>query len=410
MDEEISTNCGSEPLLEISIIRVVNSFYPTIGGSVTHIIELTKKMQQSIKRQIIIAPSSGKSFEEFDKSFCVPVIRIRSCYFPETTPLPGLKLINLLIYAILALKNIYKLKSNGYPVDLIHVHSIQLGIFMTVLVKSLRLKIPVVTMQHGSAISSANGVSLVSLIMKYLNIFLISIFRLDYYIRLNDGTINDEFLCMLDRKNIPYKIVNHAIDVDYYKYSEEKKLNRDFVILSNHRLDVFKRIDLLILTIKELSELVGNNANFKLIILGSGNLLEELKNQVRQLSLTDIVVFEGEKDIEETRNKIASADVVVGTSMISNVNRSIQEAMSCCKPVVIFGDANNDLFMNMSNSIVVPFGDIKRFADMLKLLLEDKILRENIGKNARKTIVQRRSWNARIKEELDIYIKVLCIK
>ena len=53
-----------------------------------------------------------------------------------------------------------------------------------------------------------------------------------------------------------------------------------------------------------------------------------------------------------------------------------------------------------------------RFCRKMKLLLENPELRRDMGKHARETIVEKRSWNARIQQDLAAYWKVigLCLE
>ena len=59
-----------------SIVRITFGFYPIKGGSITHILELSKKIDPWIKSQIIVAPYFGDT-SAFDKKFGVPIIRIK---------------------------------------------------------------------------------------------------------------------------------------------------------------------------------------------------------------------------------------------------------------------------------------------------------------------------------------------
>lgn len=62
---------------EICVARVVYQFYPFIGGSATHIQELSTKINSYLKDQIIIAPNLGDSCREFDENFGIKIIRTR---------------------------------------------------------------------------------------------------------------------------------------------------------------------------------------------------------------------------------------------------------------------------------------------------------------------------------------------
>jgi glycosyltransferase involved in cell wall biosynthesis len=64
----------------------------------------------------------------------------------------------------------------------------------------------------------------------------------------------------------------------------------------------------------------------------------------------------------------------------------------------------------MKNGLLVKPGDIADFAKKLKVLYENPDLRAKLGRNARETIIKERSWDTRIKKELEVYEKVLSEK
>ena len=61
----------------------------------------------------------------------------------------------------------------------------------------------------------------------------------------------------------------------------------------------------------------------------------------------------------------------------------------------------------MNNGILVEPGNIREFAEYIKLLYENQTFRSEIGKNARQTIIKERSWDARINTELQVYKNLL---
>lgn len=395
--------------LNISILRVVGNFYPTKGGSVTHVIELTKQIQSVVKCQMIFCPEVEGDSENFDKTFCVPIKRIKSKLLkkPLILKIPCVGIINSFYYSVNIVKEIKKLTHLGYPIDVIHVHYLYLGLYLIILLKINKVEIPLIIMQHGSPTELGNTTVRAS-IMRTLLFILITYLKPSYYLQLDDGQVDENFITKLNDTKIRNKIVYHAIDTEFYKPVKETNLTRKFIILSNNRLDSFKRVDLTILAFDKFLNIIGRSENVLLILNGSGYMSEELKKLVKDKKLEDFVVFNGEKTIEKVKDDLMTASVVVGTSLISNMNRSTQEAMSCEKAVIIFGNKKiNNIFKNMVNSIVVNPDDIEDFANKLKLLYESKELREYLGKNARKTILQNRSWNFRLSEELEVYRNVL---
>lgn len=403
-----SQGAGNLDKLDISILRVVGNFYPTKGGSVTHVIELSKQIQSIVESQMIFCPDEG-DYQNFDSNFCVPIKRIKSKLLKKQIILkiPCVGIINYFYYSINIVTEIKKLIYQGYPIDAIHVHDLYLGQNLVLLLKINEVEIPLIIMQHGSPTELGN-VTFRASIMRNILFLLINYLKPSYYLQLDDGQVDEHFMKKLNDNKIRNKIVYHAIDTEFYEPIKEIYSTKKFIILSNNRLDPFKRVDLTILAYEKFLTMIDSSENTLLILNGSGSMSKELQKLVKDRKLEDFVIFHGGKTIEGVKDDLATADIVVGTSLISNTNRSIQEAMSCGKAIVIFGDKKtSNLFKNMDNSVIVNPGYIKDFACKLKLLYENKELREYLGNNARKTILENRSWNFRLSEELDVYRDVL---
>ena len=402
------------PKEKLFIARIVSQFYPKKGGSITHVIELIINMHPFFASQLIISPDYDYDCSSFDKNFIAPIVRVKNEFIKSKLfkKVLGASLINNLYYSYIAMGEIKKLILNGHKIDLVYVHNMTLGLFSLLSSKILNLNIPVVIVHHhGSPFSSGDN-RLRGRVHKLIILFLTYFLKPDHYIQLNDGVSDKMFLLFLSKIGVNYTIVNHAIDTSFYKSinNNNNSINDDYIILSNHRLDSFKKVDLAIKSFKIFLDKIQSTTSTKktyLKIVGSGPQLNELKYLAKHLNIHKHVVFVGEVSSDEMVNEIISSDVIIGTSLISNMNRSIQEAMSCGKPVVIFGTPfENNLFKNMKNSIIVDFGNLDQFADSLRLLFENKELRDFIGKNAELSIKLERNWATRIDQELAICAKI----
>ena len=69
------------------------------------------------------------------------------------------------------------------------------------------------------------------------------------------------------------------------------------------------------------------SSNVYLLIAGDGKLKDELIKYVENKKLQNIL-FLGSIAADEIPHYLSISDVVVGTSLYSNLNRSIQEAMA----------------------------------------------------------------------------------
>lgn len=386
-----------------SIIRITFGFYPLKGGSITHILELSKKIDPWIKSQIIVAPYFGDT-SAFDKKFGVPIIRIKYPKRIEYLKFAKIPIVPFVLtgYAM----NVAKfLKEHVDKNTLICIHDTLLGAILTVLLhKFMHLDVPIVIFQHSGNLFKIDKRSALA---AKLALILFRISKPSYLFVVDDGMGVSDTLEMYRKRKINCKSVTHGIDTNFFAPMHVEK-KYEFVVLSTQRLDPFKRVDLAILGFKKFLENTNHPHGAKLLIVGKGPEESKLKELVKKENLQNWVEFYGERELEEIREFLNMADVIVGTSLKSNLNLSIQEAMACAKPVVVFGSGETEkLVRDMENGLVARPGDLEDFAKKLEILYKNPDLRKRLGENARKTIINERSWELRVKKELEIYKKLI---
>lgn len=385
-----------------SLARIVFEFYPQIGGIVTDVMELSSGINEYLSDQVIIAPKFNAEIPKFDDKFGIKIIRIDYIDFKRPLGLPIVPLVEL-VYMINVYRYLKKFKKI-HKFDIIQAHGITITAFATVIGKLL--DIPVVGMVHGSCEAYSNISGIYETIMA-------KIFKPNHAFVINDGSIAPKKFKKLWKERIT--IIDHGIDVETFKYSKKDlKLLRDleidendFIILSTSGLIPVKNIDCAILSFKNFLNKIKDNKAY-LLLVGDGPLKNELVNLAKSLSLYNYIRFIGEVPIDDIPKFISISDVVIGTSTYSNLNRSVQEAMACEKPIVAFDSGNtNKLIVHKSNGLLARSGDIDSFAENLNLLYIDSDLRRYLGGNARKTIKSQKCWGSQIKSVLELYQKIL---
>lgn len=392
---------------DISVIRVVFNFYPIKGGSITHAVELSRKINPYVNNQVIIAPDFGCECKNFDDTFEVPVMRVKYPHWVEDFNYLKLPVSPIVIYgyARSVLKHIKKM--NYDDKTLLYVHGTLLGAILTALNKVLNLKIPLIILQDSGNLFKISKRTKSS---AYLSFFLLKYFTPNKLIVVDDGMGVDDTKKLCTKYDIPCESTYHSIDSFFFKPTNIRK-EQKFTILSNHRLDNFKRVDLTILIFKKFLEHIGYRNDVRLLIMGGGPELEKLVELVKIKELENYIEFVGEKPIKGVVDSINNSDIIIGTSLISNLNLSIQEAMACEKAVVVFDSGEIEkLIKNMKNGILVPSNNLEKFAEKLKYLYENPEVVKVLGQNARKTIIEERSWETRVKKELKIYEEILSRK
>lgn len=126
---------------------------------------------------------------------------------------------------------------------------------------------------------------------------------------------------------------------------------------------------------------------FRCLICGDGELMDEISRKRRELGLEkqcDLLGFR-----TDVRDILLNSHVYVCSSSRNEaMSFAILEAMDCGLPLVVTDvGGNRDLAeTDISCGFVVPYGDVKRFAERLQQLMEDEDLRVALSQDAREKI------------------------
>lgn len=187
--------------------------------------------------------------------------------------------------------------------------------------------------------------------------------------------------------------------------------DNDLMALFVGRLVWIKGVDKLIRAIPQVLQTIPN---FKLVVVGLGDMQEYLEKLVQTLKLQDVVKFRFEFIPEEERiAHYAACDVAAFPSLYEPFGIVALEAMSMGKPVVV-GAAG---ISGMKES-VVPNGqdqcgfhinpeDPEDIAWGLVNAVQDPQRKEWLGKNGRKIVLERFSWNVIAKKTAELYLNLL---
>lgn len=139
------------------------------------------------------------------------------------------------------------------------------------------------------------------------------------------------------------------------------------------------------------------------VIAGTGPQEEELLAKALSLGIRDRVCFLGH--VSDRLALYHAFDALLITSDFEGTPMVLLEAMACGLPVVASAvDGIGEVCTNNRDALLVAPGDTAGFAISLGHLLKDAALREEFGKNARATVLERyeiRGLTARIESLYD---------
>ena len=204
----------------------------------------------------------------------------------------------------------------------------------------------------------------------------------------------------------PMEIVPFGVDLDLFKPAIERRPNEIFTIGYIGRLLAAKGLHVLIDALARVK-----TENWRLLIVGDGPEREATARRIAEHNLNDRCELVGAIPYDETPSYFQKLDVlVVPTITTKNIReqfgRVIVEAMSCHVPVVgsscgaipeVIGDAG----------IVVPENDSSALAAQLRRLINDRELRNNLAKAARKRVEKHYTWERVAEQIRSVYSQTL---
>ena len=240
-------------------------------------------------------------------------------------------------------------------------------------------------------------------VAKSLNIPCLSHLRTFNSYGLNNSKISYTKKIMINYIAISEQIKQHwvekgldskKIDVIYnvYQPSDDDALP-DYDISSMSEYDGYKIIFVgrlieckgIPFLVKGFEQIINNNINAKLFLVGDGEEENKLKEYISELNIKQYVVFFDYKTNPQAF--IRKADLLVLPSKEEGFGRVLLEAMDVGTPVVgtrIGGIP--EIIEHGTNGLLVDYGDIEALKNSIIEILEDKLLRKKLIQGGYETI------------------------
>ncbi|NOY87834.1 MAG: glycosyltransferase family 4 protein, partial [FCB group bacterium] len=212
------------------------------------------------------------------------------------------------------------------------------------------------------------------------------------------------------QRGIPKKdisVIHCGINRQLYVYDPKIKKYETPTVLYIGRLKKYKSIQHLIKAFKIVKEKLPKA---RLMIVGSGDYLENLQTLAKSLDLQSSVEFPGYVSTEEKVHRMQRSHVAVLPSLKEGWGLTNIEANSTGTTVVAANSPGlRDSVVDGKTGFLYEYGHIEQLAEKLLAILTDDGLRQNLEKGAREW-AEKFDWDTAAKKFESLLLKIVANK
>ena len=207
--------------------------------------------------------------------------------------------------------------------------------------------------------------------------------------------------------NIPddkIAVIENGANTDLFRPMNREKARKELKIDDNCKYigfsGAFSRWHGLEDLVKSAPLILKEVENTKFLLVGDGELKGQIVQTVSDLNLTDKFIFINRVPYEEVPKYVNAFNVcvILKNKDIPGSPLKLWEYLACGKPVVATNTQDFKALEEYNAGVLVDPEKTEEVADAIITLLKNKDLREEMGKNGRKYVVENRSWESVARE------------
>ena len=144
----------------------------------------------------------------------------------------------------------------------------------------------------------------------------------------------------------------------------------------------------------------------RLVLVGDGPLKPQLVERVKQLGLSDVVWFSGDRN--DVPALMQLMDIFILPSLAEGISNTLLEAMASGLPVIATRVGGNvELIEEGVNGRLVPANNVVAMADAVAELIDDPALRQSMGEKGLALVRTTFNWEKTVADYLAVYDTLL---
>lgn len=210
-------------------------------------------------------------------------------------------------------------------------------------------------------------------------------------------------------KNRVTIILESVLDTDFFNGPESRTSDDRIRIIYIGRLELYKGCTILLSSFERLVQ--KGYHNIELLIAGWGSQESKMRKRIRSGNLENHVKLLGRIPRDNVRDLLNQADIFCLPTLKEPGGTSILEAMSCCLPVITTNYGGPSFTVNKDCGILIEPTDVDTYVndltEKLEYLINHKNIRNQLGMNGRRHVIENYSSQALERKIFSFYSKNL---
>jgi glycosyltransferase involved in cell wall biosynthesis len=279
--------------------------------------------------------------------------------------------------------------------DIVHMH--------TPLTLPVKTTLPIVSTIHNSVIANVQFVKIINLhavghiLLSRISYSLISdLIDKSKIITTVSNSVAEDIKKYYGVKN-PL-VLGNGVDLELFKPDE--RIHKENCILFVGRISYVKGVNDLV----ECARILSKKYDITFTLAGRGELEQKIKKLIEGENLDKTIRLVGQVGRERLLSMYQKARIFLIPSYYEGLPTVLLEAMACGLPVVATNVSGcKDVISHGYNGLLIPPKSPERMAQEIINIVEHPELENSLGKNARKTVEEKYSWDVITDKFLECY-------
>lgn len=200
-----------------------------------------------------------------------------------------------------------------------------------------------------------------------------------------------------------------GVDTEVFHPYSQSESRQELGIPDNAKLVVylglFNRYQGIDLLLEAITLIKAKYSDVRFLLMGFPD--EEYRRKAEEMGIDDVIIFTGRIRYERAAFLLSAGDIAVSPKLAqTEANGKLFNYMACGLPTVTF-DSNINREILGDTGIYVEHGNTAALADAIVSTIHNSDLTTSLGARLRERAILEHSWNARSKQLISVYRKLL---